>query len=66
LIRFLYRCVGGGIIEEGLTKVLIKGFTLIVPLVHGTWIGLIGVGGGASGVTVRAKGHISNYRGRQS
>jgi hypothetical protein len=33
---------------------------LIVPLVQGTGIGLRGVGGGASGVRVRAKGNFSN------
>lgn len=41
LIRFLYRCVGSGVVEEGATKVFMKGFALmIVPLVHGIGIGI--------------------------
>jgi hypothetical protein len=45
LIIFLYRCVGNGVVENGVTDMFMEGFALIVPLVHGTGIGLRGVGG---------------------
>jgi hypothetical protein len=61
LIGFPHRSVRGGIVEEGVAKVFMKGFALLViPLVHRIKIRLRRVGGGVSRVGVRTKCRILN------